>query len=64
MSYRLTLTTEDAIVVWSHTGVDTVATLPETVKLFSGSRYSWIVDAVLSDGATRSTGSREFDITR
>jgi hypothetical protein len=64
ISYRLTLTGGDASPIWSQTGVDTVAALPETVKLVPESRYHWIVDAIISNGTTRSTGSREFSLVR
>jgi hypothetical protein len=64
ISYRLTLTGGDASPVWSQTGVDTIAALPETVKLLPESRYLWIVDAIISDGTIRSTGSREFRLSR
>jgi anti-sigma factor RsiW len=63
-SYRLTVSRADAQPVWSSSGTDTVARLPDSVVLRSGERYFWVADALLSDGTTRSTGLREFGIDR
>lgn len=60
VSYRLSVTASDGAQVWSHSGVDTVSSLPRSVGLRAGVRYLWVVDAVLRDGSTRSTGLREF----
>jgi anti-sigma factor RsiW len=63
-SYRLTVSRENGVGVWSSSGTDTVATLPDSVTLNPSERYFWVSDALLSDGATRSTGLREFGVAR
>jgi hypothetical protein len=63
-SYRLTVSGEDARTVWSSSGIDTLAALPDSVVLRLNERYHWVADALLSDGSTRSTGLREFDLVR
>ena len=60
VTYRLTVTRGDGAAVWSYSGVDTVAALPDSIVLRPGQRYLWVADALLSDGTTRSTGLREF----
>jgi anti-sigma factor RsiW len=59
-TYRLTVSTGGGRVVWSASVADTVATLPDSVVLRRGDQYGWVVDALLGDGTTRSTGLREF----
>jgi hypothetical protein len=59
-SYRLTLSGENGIPLWTESAVDTSLTLPATIRLHPQSRYYWIVDALLANGTTRSTGLREF----
>jgi anti-sigma factor RsiW len=63
-SYRLTVSGEDARTVWSSSGTDTLSALPDSVTLRPNERYHWVADALLSDGSTRSTGLREFDLAR
>jgi putative zinc finger protein len=63
-SYRLTVSGEDARTVWSSSGTDTLSALPDSVVLRPNERYHWVADALLSDGSTRSTGLREFDLAR
>jgi hypothetical protein len=63
-SYRLTVSRGDAHALWSSSGTDTVATLPDSVTLRVNERYYWVADALLSDGTTRSTGLREFGVGR
>jgi anti-sigma factor RsiW len=63
-SYRLTVSRENGVAVWSSSGTDTVAVLPDSVALNPSERYFWVSDALLSDGATRSTGLREFGLAR
>jgi Putative zinc-finger len=60
VSYHLSVTGADGAQVWSHSGVDTVSSLPRSVGLRAGVQYLWVADAVLRDGSTRSTGLREF----
>jgi hypothetical protein len=59
-TYRLTVSRADGMVTWSSSSVDTVVTLPDTIPLLTGERYLWVVDALLDDGGTRSTGLHDF----
>jgi hypothetical protein len=61
-TYRLTVTTGEGTTVWSVSTADTVVTLSDSVRLRQGERYLWVVDALLDDGTTRSTGFREFRV--
>jgi anti-sigma factor RsiW len=61
-SYRLSVTRANGAAVWSSSGTDTVATLPDSVTLRSSERYFWVADALLGDGTTRSTKLREFGV--
>jgi len=60
LSYRLTVTRSDGTVFWSTSVADTSATLPDSLVLAKAPRYVWVVDAILRDGKTRSTGLHEF----
>lgn len=59
-TYRLTVSHSDGVPVWSGSAADTAVTLPDSVALRAGDTYFWVVDALLGDGSTRSTGLREF----
>ena len=61
-TYRLTLTTGEGTTVWSVSSADTLVALSDSVQLRQGERYLWVVDALLDDGTTRSTGLREFRV--
>jgi hypothetical protein len=61
-SYRLTLSRVDGSAVWSMSGSDTVAHLPDSVILGENQHYFWVADALLPDGTTRTTGLREFGV--
>jgi hypothetical protein len=61
-SYRITLSRSDGNTLWSASSSDTVAVPPAGVGLHSGEHYFWIVDAIIKDGSTRSTGMREFEV--
>jgi hypothetical protein len=63
-SYRLTVSADDASTVWSLSGTDTLAALPDSVTLRPNEHYHWVADVLLSDGSTRSTGLREFTVVR
>jgi hypothetical protein len=63
-SYRLTVSRGNGEAVWSSSGTDTLATLPDSVVLRPSERYFWVSDALLNDGTTRSTGLREFGLGR
>jgi len=58
--YRLTISGGNGVPLWSGSVTDTVFALPDSVTLGADQRYVWIVDALLSDGATRTTGLHEF----
>jgi hypothetical protein len=59
-TYRLTVTGRNGTAIWSHSSADTAVSLPDSVSLSAGEQYRWVVDALLDDGASRSTGLREF----
>ena len=61
-TYRLTVTTAEGTTVWSVSAADTMVALSDSVQLRQGERYLWVVDALLDDGTTRSTGLREFRV--
>ena len=62
LSYHLTLTTEGGVSVWSASSTDTTLVSPQTISFSPGTRYLWTVDAITTDGSTRSTGTHEFGI--
>ena len=62
LSYHLSVKRDDGTEIWQASLTDTTVALPQTVSLKAGQRYVWIVDAISSDGVTRSTGSHEFGI--
>jgi hypothetical protein len=64
VTYRLTLTSSDGAAVWTRSGTDTAVALPDSIVLRPGRRYLWVADALLADGATRSTGVRELVLAR
>lgn len=59
-AYRVALTMSDGTPVWRTSTSDTVAAVPDSVRLGPDATYRWWVDALLPDGTTRSTGIREF----
>jgi hypothetical protein len=63
-SYRITVSRADATPLWSQSTTDTIVTLPPSVVLQHGQTHLWVTDALLLDGTTRSTGLREFRVTR
>jgi anti-sigma factor RsiW len=60
--YRLTVTDEAGATLWNGATSDTVALLPDSVRLVPGARYHWFVDALLADGQRATTGLREFRV--
>jgi hypothetical protein len=62
LAYHLTVTTDGGVTVWSTSSTDTTLAAPATITLAAGNRYLWNVDALTSDGSTRSTGTHEFGI--
>jgi hypothetical protein len=63
-TYRITVSTGNGRAVWSRSTSDTAVTLPDSVTLLRDQPYYWVVDALLGDGATRTTGLREFRIAQ
>jgi anti-sigma factor RsiW len=63
-SYRLTVTRATGEPVWSFSGPDTAVTMPATVHLDRDADFVWVVDALLADGTTATTGLREFTPVR
>jgi hypothetical protein len=61
-SYRLSVSQVDGARIWSVSGTDTTAVPPGSVNLQPGTHYLWVVDALLLDGTSRSTGLREFTL--
>ncbi len=60
VSYRLTVGKSDGSTIWSSSGTDTMVVMPDSIHLDARQGYVWIVDAILGDGSTRSTGLKEF----
>jgi len=58
--YTVTLQDSAGRVVWTSTGVDTVAVLPDSVALGAGRTWFWVVDALRPDGQSRSTGLKRL----
>lgn len=55
-SYTFTLQEDDGRMVWTSTTTDTSAAVPDSVKLTPGRTWFWLVDALLPDGRSASTG--------
>ncbi len=55
-SYTFTLQEDDGRVVWTSTLTDTSAAVPDSVRLAPGRTWFWLVDALLPDGRSWSTG--------
>lgn len=62
--YTITLQDSAGRVVWTSTGADTVAVLPDTVALGAGRTWFWVVDALAPDGGSRSTGLKRLRTRR
>ncbi|MFN0181177.1 MAG: zf-HC2 domain-containing protein [Gemmatimonadales bacterium] len=63
-SYRVTVTDVGGSTVWTTSTLDTVVAVPDSIALRSDLVYYWVTDALLGDGTSRSTGLREFRLTR
>jgi len=59
-SYTFTLQEADGRVVWTSTVADTVAVLPDSVAFSPGLTWFWLVDALLPDGRSLSTGVKRL----
>lgn len=60
--YRVMLLGETGELLWSTETGDTVAPLPHDVRLAPAGSYFWYVDALSTDGATRTSGARRFSL--
>ena len=58
--YRVTLTDAAGDEVWAASTSDTLAPLPAGLELAAGRDYFWVVDALLPDGATATSGTRRL----
>ena len=58
--YRLSLTDAAGDEVWTVSTPDTTATRPASVVLARGADYFWVVDALLPDGGTATSGIRQL----
>lgn len=58
--YRLSLSDSRGQSVWTTDTHDTTATLPSSVRLDAGRRYFWYIDALGSNAASWTTGTRVF----
>jgi len=58
--YHLTLTDPGGRAVWATETRDTTVVLPPNVHLVPGARYFWYVDALGTDAASWTTGTRVF----
>ena len=63
-SYQVSVVDSAGAVLWVTTTSDTVARLPQTVRLRPGARYFWYVDALRADGFSVSSGPMEFKTAR
>jgi putative zinc finger protein len=58
--YRLSVTDGQGRAVWTTDTADTSIALPPNVRLTSGTRYYWYVDAVGANAVSWTTGTRVF----
>lgn len=63
-SYRLFVADSAGAPVWALSTNDTTARLPDSVRIISGTRYFWYVDALRSDGTSISSAPRHLSIRR
>lgn len=62
-AYTVTVQDSSGTEVWARTSwSDTTVSLPDDVRLRSGSQYFWSVDARRADGNTAKTGVRTFTV--
>lgn len=58
--YRFTLASETGEILHSTTTSDTLLGLPNEITFAPGQEYYWVVDALLPDGSTATTGAHPF----
>ena len=61
-SYVVTVQDTSGAVLWSPSLIDTSATIPSSVRLVSGHRYFWSVEARLADGVSTATSVHVFRV--
>lgn len=62
--YKVTLSNAAGTTLWSTDTPNTTVAIPDTIDLPAGAEYHWIVDALLPQGTTRTSGQQSFHITR
>lgn len=60
--YRITITTSNGEAVWTRDTGDTTAAPPDSLRLTSGARYFWYVDALDAAGLSITSGPRTVRI--
>jgi hypothetical protein len=58
--YRLSITDERGLSIWTTDTPDTLVALSPNVRLTAGARYFWYVDALGPNAASRTTGTHVF----
>jgi hypothetical protein len=58
--YRITLTDAAGDELWTESTADTTARFPESVAPSADADYFWVVDALLPDGGTATTGTQRL----
>src|SRR5688572_3564349 len=61
-SYRVTVANAEGATIWTAVTTATRITLPASIRLNPGGRYSWYVDAMLIDGSSITSGPRAFTV--
>jgi len=64
VNYRFTLTNLLGEEIWQTDVSDTSVVLSSEITLASGEVYVWLVDALLLDGRSVTTGSQSFELNR
>ena len=64
INYRFTLTDLLGEEIWQADIADTAVVLPSDITLVPGESYVWLVDALLLDGRSVTTGSQSFVLNR
>jgi hypothetical protein len=61
-AYLVTVQDTSGDVLWSSSLVDTSTTIPSSMRLASGQRYFWSVEARLADGVSTATSAHVFRV--
>lgn len=62
MEYAITVQDADGRARWSARTTDTVATLPDSVRVAAGSVLHWYVDGLTADGRSVGTGRQRLNV--